>query len=84
MRSPRSPPPFDILRWAFLLLAVMVIVQLVETLAAVGACIFLAVSGRSMIGACVDVGIITQIREIFAETLTAVLALLLAGRKPPE
>ncbi len=80
----RRRPPFDILRWAFVLLATMVLIQLTETLAAVGACIYLVVAGRSQVGACVETGIVTQIREIFAETLTAVLALLLAGRKPPE
>jgi hypothetical protein len=43
------------------------------------------VAGRSMIGACVEAGIITQIREVFSEALTAVLALLLASRnRPPD
>lgn len=82
--APRRPPPFDVLRWSFLLLAALVLVQLAETLIAVAACTYMVVVGRSTIGACVDAGIIQQIREIFTETLTAVLALLLAGRKPPE
>lgn len=81
---PRRRPPFDILRWAFVLLAGMVTVQLSETLLAVGACIYMAVSGRSALGACAEAGIVTQIREVFTETLTAVLALLLAGRRPPD
>jgi len=76
-------PPFDVLRWAFFLLAGMVAVQLSETVLAVAACIYMAVSGLSKIGACAEVGIVTQIREVFTETLTAVLALLLAARRPP-
>jgi hypothetical protein len=77
------PPPFDILKWSFLLLASLLAVQIMETLLGVLACIYMVVAGRSVIGACVEAGIVSQIREIFSESLTAVLALLLAARNRP-
>lgn len=80
-----SRPPFDILRWSFLLLAVLLAVQIIETMLGVLVCGYMVVAGRSMIGACVEAGVVTQIREVFSEALTAVMALLLASRtRPPD
>ena len=44
-------------------------------------CFWINMVGRAEIGACLPVA--TVVREIFAELLTAILALLLAGRVPP-
>jgi hypothetical protein len=74
-------PPFDTLRAAFLLLAVVVLAELGLTLFAAVGCFWMILTNRLQLGACATVGNTT--REIFAELLTAVLALLLAGRSPP-
>lgn len=73
-------PPFDLLRWAFVLLACVLLVALAETLIAIGGCSYMVLTGRAEIGACMGAGIIEQVRQVLAETLTAVLALLLARR----
>jgi hypothetical protein len=78
-------PPFSMLRAAFWLLAAVVITELVMTLAAVGGCLWLiVVIGTAKLGDCANVGI--QIREVWAEMLAAILALLLASRNgnPPR
>ena len=77
-------PPFDIMRAAFLLLAIILLVMVGETLIAILACTYMVLAGRSQPGTCIDVGIVAQVREVMAEALTAVLALLLASQsKPP-
>jgi hypothetical protein len=74
-------PPFDILRAAFLLLATVILAEMALTLFGAAGCFWLVLSGRDPIGSCATAS--TLAREIFAELLTAILALLLAGRPPP-
>jgi hypothetical protein len=76
------------LRAAFWLLTAVVAVELIATLVAVAGCVWLvAIEQSSPIGACGRIG--DQIREVWAEVLAAILALLLASRnggdgpKPP-
>jgi len=75
-------PPFDLLRAAFVLVAIVVLAELAFTMAGAISCIWLIWQDRYRVGACETVA--TQARDIFGELLTAILALLLAGRKPPE
>jgi hypothetical protein len=76
------------LRAAFWLLAAVVAVELLSTLVALGGCAWLILITRvEPLGACAKVG--DQIREVWAEVLAAILALLLAskngnGPKPPD
>jgi hypothetical protein len=77
-----SRPPFDVLRAAFYLLAVVVIAELGATMFGAVGCFWMILDGRVELGACSNIGTIS--REIFAELLTAILALLLAGRIPPS
>jgi hypothetical protein len=65
------------LRACFWLLAAVIIAEMLLTAVSATACVWLIVAGRSEIGACSDLGV--RAREIFAELLAAVLALLLAG-----
>jgi hypothetical protein len=77
-------PPFDVFRAAFWLLAVVIGFEMALTVFAGAGCFWLILSGRYELGACQNTG--TQVREVFAEVLAAVLALLLAargGRGPP-
>ena len=74
------PPPFNLMRWAFVLLASILIVQLLESLLVIGGCTYMVLVGRSPVGTCMSAGIIAQVREVLAEALTAILALLLAAR----
>ena len=74
-------PPFDILRAAFYLLAFVVISELGVTVFGAVGCFWMILQGRAELGACSNIG--AMAREIFAELLTAILALLLAGRIPP-
>ena len=75
-------PPFDLLRAAFLLLAAAMGVAMLVILAAESGCIWLIVVEQSQpIGACRDIG--DQLRELWSEMITAILALLLAGRNAP-
>lgn len=76
-----SRPPFDVLKWSFLLLSVVVLSELGMVLFAAMGCFWAVLSGEFKLGSCFDIGV--QAREIFGELLTAVLALLLAGRAPP-
>jgi hypothetical protein len=83
-----SKPHFSMLRAAFWLLTAVVLTELLMTMAAVIGCFWLiVVTGRTELGSCGNVGI--QIREVWAEVLAAILALLLAaknngnGSKPP-
>jgi hypothetical protein len=78
-------PTFHMLRAAFWLLAAVVAVELLATLAALCGCVWLILVLRAEpLGACAKVG--DQIREVWAEVLAAILALLLAsknGSQPP-
>jgi hypothetical protein len=71
------------LRAAFLLLAIILLVMVGETLLALIGCTYMVLSGRSEPGTCMDIGIVAQVREVLSEALTAVLALLLAARDRP-
>jgi hypothetical protein len=80
-------PPFSMLRAAFWLLASIVLSQMVLTLVAGIGCFALILRGEYRIGACE--GVSTQVREVWAEALAALLALLLAvkngnGGPPPD
>jgi hypothetical protein len=74
------------LRAAFWLLAFVVATELFTTLVAISGCFWLIVVTRAaQFGACENVG--QQVREVWAEALAAVLALLLAsknGGSPPS
>jgi hypothetical protein len=78
-------PPFNLLRAAFWLLAAVVAVQMFVTLAGAGTCfwMFVRLIQPLPVGSCS--GFLGQIREMWAEALATVLALLLAGYgiKPP-
>jgi hypothetical protein len=75
------------LRAAFWLLAAIILTQMCLTLFAGIGCFSLILRGDYRIGACENVG--SQVREVWAEALAAILALLLAARngnglpKPP-
>lgn len=74
--------PFNLLRACFLLLAAVVAVELLSSLVVLGGCFWMVVvTARYQIGACADIG--SQIREVWAELLATILALLLAGRSQP-
>lgn len=71
--------PFNLLRACFWLLAVLVVVELLATMAVIGTCVWTVGITRTMpIGSCADVR--AQIQDVWAELLAAILALLLAGR----
>lgn len=74
-------PPFDVLRAAFLLIALVVLTELALTLAGISGCMWLILSGRYEIGVCQQAT--GQAREVFGELMTGILALLLAARSPP-
>lgn len=71
--------PFNILRAAFYLLAALILTELFVTTAAGIACIWVVLTGQYAPGVCSSVT--AQIREVWAEMLAAILALLLAGRR---
>lgn len=75
--------PFDLLRACFWLMAIIVILVMVMLVAIATGCGYMVISGRMPPGTCVALGISGQLRELFSEVLTAVLALLLAARSPP-
>jgi len=69
------------LRAAFLLIAIVVGAELLVTAIGMLSCFWLILSGRYELGTCGAAS--DRAREVFTELLTAVLALLLAGRNPP-
>ena len=73
--------PFNILRACFFLLAIILCTQLLITLMGGMACFYFFLYKIANIGDCKD--FTAQSREIWAEALAIVLALLLAGRKEP-
>jgi len=77
----KPPPEFSMIRAAFWLPALVIATESAITLVAGLGCLWMIFTGREPIGACM--GVSQQIREIWAEMLAAVLALLLASREPP-
>jgi len=75
------PQQFDVLRACFILLAFILGTQIVITAVGGFFCFYFFLSGRAEIGACS--GFTSQAREIWAEALAVVLALLLAASRPP-
>jgi hypothetical protein len=75
------PPEFPMLRAAFWLLALVIITESVLTAVAGIGCFWMILEGRLPIGSCA--GVSQQVREVWAEMLAAILALLLASRNPP-
>jgi hypothetical protein len=70
------------LRACFALFGAVVLLQaLWVSIAAIG-CVLLIFRGSVVVGECADVS--ARAREVFAEMLAGILALLLAGRPPPE
>ena len=81
-----SNKPFDMQRACYMLIAVLVIGAVAVLVLSIGGCFFMVVTGRQEPGTCIKLGIVGQLREMFGEVLTAVLALLLAasrGGPPP-
>jgi len=83
-RKPRRR--FSMLRAAFWLLALVILTEASMTLVAGIGCFWMIFDGRLPIGSCT--GVSQQVREVWAEMLAAILALLLASRedkeRPPE
>lgn len=75
-------PPFNLLRACFYLLAVILIVEVLASIGAGVMCWWTNITDGRIPGACLPVG--EQIRELWSEVLTAILALLLAARRPPD
>src|SRR5258705_128827 len=73
-----SRPPFRMLRAAFWLLTAVITTELIMTIVTGGSCLWLILSGQYKIGACENIS--AQVREVWAEALAAILALLLASR----
>lgn len=73
-------PGFNMLRACFFLLAIIIVSQVATTLAGGATCFYLFLMGMSEPGACA--AFTSQVREIWAEALAVVLALLLAARGP--
>jgi hypothetical protein len=69
------------LRACFYLLALVTLAQVLATLAGSATCYFLFLSGELKIGECSSFGQLA--REIWAEALAAILALLLAAHGAP-
>ena len=76
-------PPFDILKWAFVMMAALVIVMMVEILGAGVMCAWQVTTGRAELGACIRAGITDQVREIWELALTTMMALIAIGRNNP-
>lgn len=75
--------PFNILRACFYLLAFMMLLEILASIAGGTLCWYLTYLGRQEPGGCTN--FIEMIRELWSELITAVLALLLAATsKPPD
>jgi hypothetical protein len=77
-------PPFNMLRACFLLLAAVILIEVFTAISGGLVCVYLNFLTVREIGSCQFAA--SQIRDIFSEVLTAVLALLLAARgpRPPD
>ena len=73
---------FSMLRAAFWLLALVILTEASMTLVAGIGCFWMIFDGRLPIGSCA--GVSQQVREVWAEMLAAILALLLASREDKE
>jgi hypothetical protein len=69
------------LRACFFLLAFITLAQITATLAGSATCFYLFIIGRAELGSCTSFGQLA--REIWAEALAAILALLLASHGEP-
>lgn len=74
--------PFDPIRAAFYLLAVVILIVMLETLLVLLGCSWVVVvMGREPLGSCQGIG--NQVREVITEMVAAVLALIVASRGAP-
>ena len=74
-------PPFDMQRACFALLAFVIVIEILMTVLGGLGCMWHNYTVAQEIGFCMPV--VAQIREQWAEVLTAILALLLAARTGP-
>ena len=74
--------PFNMLRAAFWLLAFVVVSQVVTITLGGWTCFYLFIVGQAELGACG--GFSAQSREMWAEVLAAIFALIVAGRSGPR
>jgi hypothetical protein len=72
--------PFSMLRGCFFLLGAIILAQVVTIMAGAATCYALLLTGQAQVGSCTGFG--QQARDMWAEALAAVLALLLAARPP--
>jgi hypothetical protein len=77
-----SDKPSWLLRWCFALLGLVIVGQVAVTLIGAGFCFYFFTIGTLPVGGCS--GFVSQAREIWAESLAVVLALLMAGRNEPR
>lgn len=70
---------FDLLRACCLLLAAVLMVAMTETLIGLGACAWIMVAQQRQPADCGNIG--ANVREVVAEAITAVLALLAVQRR---
>jgi hypothetical protein len=84
-------PPFDMLRAAFWILAVIIGVMMLGTIAAGAVCGYMVTSGRAPLGTCNELGVADRVREIWDVALTTIMALIAISRsggppppKPPD
>lgn len=77
---------FNILRAVFWLLAAVVLITMVVVSFGLVACTYNAMVGTHEVGTCIKAGVADELHNIWTEMLTAVLALLAAGRggSPPS
>jgi hypothetical protein len=75
--------PINALRWCFILLSAVIVTELLITLIGSCVCYYLFITGKADLGSCS--GFTGQAREIWAEALAAILALLLGAKyEPPK
>jgi hypothetical protein len=70
----------------YLLLALIVVVMVGMAAAAGLGCLYMTLTGKAELGACVATGVVQQVRETWAEAVAVILALLLANQSkgPPK
>lgn len=77
-------PPFNLLKAVFYLLAIVIIVQMLTTIAGGLLCWWAnwySPQGARTVNVCLPFD--QLVREVWQEIMTTVLALLVAGRAPP-